>query len=157
MNEMQNKVVVTVIKAQTGERLVTEHRNLRTDIGVNWQVNHMFGVSGAGISAISRIALSSRATAPSSSDTDLKGELAADGLARKLATFSHTADQSLATLSASWKYTGGSVVTIQKAGLCYGTTDLGTSADTMFLSTAVSPVAVLDSNDTVAVDWGVNV
>ena len=73
MNEMHNKVIVTITKAKTGQRIVTESRNLRTDIGVNWQVNHMFGVSGAGISAISRIAISSRATAPTSGDTDLKG------------------------------------------------------------------------------------
>jgi hypothetical protein len=157
MNEMPNKVLVTITKAKTGESRTIECRNLRTNIGVNWQVNHMFGVAGAGISAISRIALSSRATAPASADTDLKGELSADGLARKLATFSHTADQSLATLSASWKYTGGSTVTVRKAALAFGTTDLGTSADTHFTITAVSPVAVLDSNDTIAVDWGVNV
>lgn len=156
MNEMHNKVRVTVIRAATGEEIVTECRNLRTNIGTNWQVNHMFNAAG-GISAISRIAISSRATAPASGDTDLKGELSADGLARKLGTFSHTADQSLATLSASWKYTGGSVVTVQKAALVYGTTDLGTSADTHFTITAVSPVAVLNSNDTIAIDWGVNV
>ena len=157
MNEMHNKVRVTVIRAGTGERFTTECHNLRTDIGVNWQVNHMHGVSGAGISALSRIAISSRATAPTSSDTDLKGEESADGLARQLATFSHTADQSLATLSAEWQYTGGSVVTVQKAAVAFGTTDLGTSADTHFLITAVSPVAVLNSNDTIAIDWGINV
>ena len=155
MNEMHNAVVVTVTKAKTGEVHTTHCRNLRTDIGVNWQVNRMHSAND--IEAARNIALSSRATAPVSGDTDLKGEYGADGLARKLATFSHTADQSLATLSASWKYTGGSVTTVRKAGLVFGTTDLGTSADTMFLSTAVSPVAVLDSNDTVAIDWGVNV
>lgn len=154
MNEMSNKVLVTVTKAESGEEFTSVCRNLRTNIGVNWQVNHM--LSGA-ISEISRIAISSRATAPSSADTDLKGELAADGLSRKLATVSHTADQSLATLSASWKYTGASVITIQKAAVAFGTTDLGTSADTHFLITAVSPVAVLDSNDTIAIDWGVSV
>ena len=156
MNEMHNKVLVTVIRSGTGKRIVSECRNLRTDIGTNWQVNHMFN-STTGISAISRIAISSRATAPVSGDTDLKGEESADGLARALGTFSHTADQSLATLSAEWQYTGGSVVTIQKAATVFGATDLGTSADTHFTITAVSPVAVLNSNDTIAIDWGINV
>lgn len=154
MNEMHNKVLVTVVKAKTGERVVTEHRNLRTDIGVNWQVNHMFSAS---IEPAANIALSSRATAPSSSDTDLKGEIAADGLSRKTATFSHTADQSLATLSEAWKYTGGSTLTLTKAALATAAVDVGSSADTHFLITAISPVAVLDSNDTIAIDWGVNV
>jgi hypothetical protein len=153
MNEMHNKVFVTVTRAKDGKVTTNYHSNLRTNIGVNWQANHSINTA---IESARNIAISSRATAPASADTDLKGELAANGLSRKTATFSHTADQSLATLSASWKYTGGSVVTIQKAAVATAPTDLGTSADTHFLITAVSPVAVLDSNDTIAIDWGVN-
>ena len=155
MNEMHNAVVVTVTKAKTGEVHTTHCRNLRTDIGVNWQVNRMHSAND--IEAARNIALSSRATAPVSGDTDLKGEVAADGLSRKTATFSHTADQSLCTLSESWKYTGASTLTLQKAAVATAPTDLGTSADTHFLITAISPVAVLDSNDTIAIDWGINV
>lgn len=151
---MKNKVFVRVIRANGDPDEVMECRNLRTDIGVNWQVNHMHS---ANIEPAANIAISSRATAPVSGDTDLKGEQAADGLSRQTGTFSHTADQSLATLSAAWKYTGGSVLTIQKAAIATAAVDLGSSADTHFLITAVSPVAVLDSNDTIAIDWGVNV
>jgi len=153
-NEMENKVLITVTKAKTGEVSTAVCRNLRTDIGVNWQAIRSIG--DADIEAARNIALSSRATAPSSADTDLKGELAADGLSRKTGSYSHTADQSLATLSESWQYTGGSTVTVKKAAIATAPTDLGTSADTHFLITAVSPVAVLDSNDTIAIDWGVN-
>ena len=151
---MINKVFVRVIRAKDGFEEVTECKNLRTNIGVNWQVNHMHSAS---IEPAANLAISSRATAPTSADTDLKGEQAADGLSRQTGTFSHTADQSLATLSAAWKYTGGSVLTIQKAAVATAAVDLGTSADTHFLITAVSPVAVLDSNDTIAIDWGINV
>ena len=153
MNEMHNNVFITVTKAKSGEVHTTRSRNLRTDIGVNWQVNHSINTA---IESARNIAISSRATAPASGDTDLKGELAADGLSRKTGTFSHTADQSLGTLSASWKYTGSSTVTVTKAAIATAPTDLGTSLDTHFLITAVSPVAVLDSNDTIAIDWGVN-
>jgi hypothetical protein len=153
-NDMENKVLITVTKAKTGEVSTTVCRNLRTDIGVNWQALRSIG--DADIEAARNIALSSRATAPTSGDTDLMGEQAADGLSRKTGTYSHTPDQSLATLSESWQYTGGSTVTIKKAAIATAATDLGTSADTHFLITAVSPVAVLDSSDTIAVDWGVN-
>jgi len=153
-NEMENKVLITVTKAKTGEVHSTVCRNLRTNIGVNWQA--MQSIGDVANEPARNLALSSRATAPVSTDTDLKGEIAANGLSRKTGTFSHTADQSLATLSESWKYTGGSTLTIRKAAVATAPTDLGTSADTHFLITAVSPVAVLDSNDTIAVDWGVN-
>ena len=153
-NEMHNQVLITVTKAKTGEVHSTVCRNLRTDIGVNWQAMHSIG--DVANEPARNIALSSRATAPASGDTDLKGEQAADGLSRKTGTYSHTADQSLATLSEAWQYTGGSTVTIKKAAIATAATDLDTSADTHFLITAVSPVAVLDSNDTIAIDWGVN-
>jgi hypothetical protein len=153
MAEMKNHVLVRVIKADTGETLESWHKNLRTNIGLNWQVEHSIDTAQA---AIRNIALSSRATAPVSADTDLKGELAADGLSRKTGDFAHTADQSLATLSESWKYTGGSTLTLQKAAVAFHATDDGTSSDTHFLITAISPVAVLDSNDTIAIDWGIN-
>jgi len=150
---MSNNVRVQITRAKTG--LVDEswHRNLRTDIGVNWQVNHSINTA---IESARNLALSSRATAPVSGDTDLKGEQAADGLSRKTGTFSHTADQSLGTLTASWQFTGGSTLTLTKAAVATAPTDLGTSLDTHFLITAISPVAVMDSNDTIAIDWGVN-
>ncbi len=153
MAEMHNNVLVRVTKAKTGKTLESWHRNLRTDIGVNWQVYNSIRTSYA---AIRNIALSSRATAPVSGDTDLKGELAADGLSRKTGDLSFTADQSLATLSESWKYTGASTLTLQKAAIAFHAVDDGTSSDTHFLITAISPVAVLDSNDTIAIDWGIN-
>jgi hypothetical protein len=154
MNELHNKVIVSVIKAKDGKISTRECRNLRTDIGVNWQAMHSIG--DVANEPARNLAISSRATAPVSGDTDLKGELAGNGLSRITGTYSHTADQSLATLSATWKYTGGSTVTVTKAAVATAPTDLGTSADTHFLITAVSPVAVLDSNDTLAIDWGVN-
>jgi len=151
---MINKVFVRVIRANGDPDEVMECRNLRTDIGVNWQVNHMFSAS---IEPAANLAISSRATAPVSGDTDLMGERTADGLSRQTGTFSHTADQSLATLTAAWKYTGGSTLTIEKAAVATAAVDLGTSLDTHFLITAISPIAVLDSNDTIAIDWGINV
>jgi hypothetical protein len=150
---MNNQVIVRVIRAN-GETTESIQPNLRLNNGINWQVNHMFNTS---IEPAKNIAITENATAPSAASTDLPGELAADGLSRTTATFSHTADQSLATLSATWQYTGGSVVTVAKAAIVTAAADLGTSADTHFAMTAVSPVAVLSSNDTLAIDWGINV
>lgn len=149
---MNNKVIVRVIRAN-GQVEESVQPNLRLNNGINWQVNHMFNAS---IEACKNIAVTANAVAPSATSTDLPGELAADGLSRQTATFSHTADQSLATLSTEWKYTGAGV-TIAKAALVTAAVDLGTSADTHFAMTLVTPNAILDSNDSLAIDWGINV
>jgi len=148
-----NKVLTRVIRSNGSveERI---HENLRTNAGVNWQADHM---GSASIAPIQNIALTEDTTTPASGMTNLVGELAADGLSRKTATYAHTADASTYTQSASWQYTGASTVTVARAALAYGATDLDTSADTHFLITAVSPVAVLTSNDTLEVDWGISI
>jgi hypothetical protein len=148
------KVIVRVIRAN-GQIEESEHKNLRLDNGVNWQVHHMFE-AGAETEACANIAVTENSSAPSADTLDLPGEIAADGLSRETGTFSHTPDQSLATLSVEWKYTGGGV-TIAKAALATAAVDLGTSADTHFAMTLVTPNAILDSNDSLAIDWGINV
>lgn len=138
----------------TGERFVST--NLRTTAGLDWQ-SDLMGNSSSALTAIRNIALTEDTTTPASSMTNLVGELAADGLSRKTATYSHTAGASTYTQTATWQYTGGSVVTVARAALAFGATDLNTSADTHFLITALSPVAVLNSNDTLTIAWGVTI
>lgn len=147
-----NFVSYRIVKAD-GREQVGVVKNLRTNAGVNWQAAHMFN---SYISGIKNIAITENSTAPSSSDTNLIGELAANGLSRKTATFSHTANQSLCTLTASWQYTGGSVVTVAKAAIAYSATDTNDSADTHFAMTLLSPVAVMDSSDTLEIAWGLS-
>lgn len=147
-----NFVAYRIIKPD-GSQQAGVVKNLRTNAGVNWQANHMFN---SVISGIKNIAITQDTTTPASTMTNLVGELAADGLSRKTATFSHTADQSLCTLTTSWQYTGGSVVTVARAAIAYSATDTDDSADTHFAITALSPVAVMDSNDTLEIAWGIS-
>lgn len=149
---MKGSVVVTVIRAKDGSVWQTQMPNLRVNDGLNWQSEHM---GSSNKNPIRNIALTENSTAPASTDTNLIGEIAANGLSRKTATYSHTANASSYTQSASWQYTGASVVTIAKAAQAHDATDTNTSADTHFVITLVSPVAVLNSNDTISVDWGV--
>jgi hypothetical protein len=150
-----NKVIVRVIRTN-GQIEESVHPNLRLDNGINWQVRRMFDPD-LGLEACSNIAVTENSDAPSADTLDLPGEIAADGLSRQTAVFSHTADQSLATLSTEWKYTGGGTVTIAKAALVTAAVDVGGSADTHFAMTLVTPNAILDSNDSLAIDWGINV
>jgi hypothetical protein len=103
------------------------------------------------------LSITTNADAPAASDLSLDDELNADGLSRDTGVYSHTADQSSYTLTTSWQYTGGSTRTVAKAGICSRRTILAqpTSADTHFVITALSPVAILDSNDTLEIQWGI--
>ena len=152
---MSNRVDFKVVKAD-GRVFRGSVENLRTNAGVNWQADLM-GAATSALTAIRNIALTEDTTTPASTMTNLVGELATDGLSRKTATYAHTANGSTYTQSASWQYTGGSVVTVARAAMAFGATDLDTSADTHFLITALSPVAVLNSNDTLEIDWAVTI
>lgn len=159
---MSNKVIVTVTRAD-GTQDVRENTNLRLNSGINWQATLM---GGAGFGAASnwtiggrptQIAVTQDTTSPAASMTSLIGEETADGMSRTTGSYTHTANQSSYTLSATWQYTGGSVVTIATAGVGSTLTsfEAGISLDTHFVITAVAPVAVLNSNDTLSIDWGI--
>ena len=154
---MNNKVVTRIQKAKTGEWTVSSVRqNLRVNDGINWQAQAMgnqYNGSATGSSPI-QIGTSETADAPSSGTTNLWGELAANGMSRETATFAHTADASSYTLTAQWQNTG-STITVATAAVMSALTDTGLSTDTHFVVTNLSPVAVLDSNDTLEIQWGI--
>lgn len=147
-----NKLVSTLIRSD-GRVERSEQSNLRVNSGTNWQANHM---GSANIAPIQNIALTEDATAPAVSDVSLTDELTADGLSRTTASFSHTADQSLYTLSASYQYTGSSTVTVAKVSTMHDSerTQAVQSTDTMFTESLLGSVAVMTSNDTLSIDWG---
>ena len=152
-----NKVISRIQRAKTGKwELVSESENLRTETGINQQALQMgSGYDGSASATIyKQIAITQDTTSPASSMTNLWTEIAADGLSRKTATYSHTADASSYTQTASWQ-NSGSVYTIATAALATTLTDANDSTDTHFAITAVSPVAVLDSSDTLEIQWGV--
>lgn len=86
---------------------------------------------------------------PSATDTSLSGEQTANGLGRKLATFTYTTGASSYQLAATWTYTGSSPVTI--TGI--GTFDcLTASSGVMLHETALSSSATVSANgDTLTV------
>ena len=157
---MRSKVIARVQRAKGGDWEVNSvSPNLRVNDGINWQAQIM-GNAWGDVSAVGgsprQIAISTNSDAPSSGTTNLWDELAADGLSRKTATFSHGADASSFTQTASWQYTGGSVITIGLAALASSLTDVpDQSLDTHFAVTLLSPIAVLDSNDTLEIQWGI--
>lgn len=154
---MSGKVLVKIQRAETGEwEVASLNENLRTEMGINQQALQMgVGYDGTGTAGpYIQIALTQNTDAPAASDVSLDDEIGADGLSRKTATYAHTADQSSYTQTATWQ-NSGSVYTITKAAMCTDLTDTGASTDTCFAVTALSPVAVLDSADTLSIAWGI--
>ena len=97
MSYVDNKVVTRIQRADTGVwELVAVNKNLRTNDGINWQGLIMgSGYDSTGVGSIpNQVAITEDTTAPASSTTNLLSELAADGLSRETATYSHTADAS---------------------------------------------------------------
>lgn len=154
---MSNIVITTIQRAKTGEWEVNSvGENLRTNDGINWQAAVMAGAWGD-VSTTGNypvyVAVTEDTTTPASGMTNLWAELAADGMSRDTGVYSHDADASSYTLTATWQ-NSGSVTTVATAAAAFGHTNLDTSADTHFAITAVSPVAVLDSSDTLQIQWG---
>lgn len=63
------------------------------------------------------LALSTDATAPATGDTAISGEQAANGLARKVVTVTHTNGTKVWTFAGTFTYTGSGAVSIQKIAL----------------------------------------
>lgn len=155
---MSNRVLWQIVRSDGRVEGPWQTTNLRTSDGINYQANLMgnrFNGSGATDACI-HIGLTENTDAPASGNTNLVGEsLMSNGLSRTTGTYSHTADASSYTLSADFFYTGASTVTIAKECLASGITNVDTSLDTHFAITAISPVAVLNSNDTLSVAHGI--
>ena len=119
----KNIVIHRVIKEEGTWSGWKEGTNLRVNDGINWQAEEMGGDTGfddAGDSAERplMLAVTENAVAPAVSDSSILAELTADGMSRLTGTYTHTADASSYTRTASWQYTGGSTITVAKAGMC---------------------------------------
>lgn len=130
------------------------NKNLRLATGIDWQVAKMFEATGG---TMNQMALTEDTTTPQSDLTQLASELSSDGLSRQTVTVTSTTSVSKVTLTATWQYTGGSTVTLANASVCSNLTVDEQSTDSHFLMAAISPVAVLDSNDTFSASWTVNI
>lgn len=140
-----------IVHRRNGE-IISEQisTNLRTNAGADFQAQQMGGTPGT---AANRIALTEDGTAPSVADTTLTGEITNNGLERAVATFSHAGGGATSyTLSHTFTKSGGTSVTIQKAG-CF---DAATGGNMVF-ETLFGDPATLVSGDELTVTWTVNI
>jgi hypothetical protein len=139
-----NRVEIVVTRPDGTVRSRSVTRNLRTTAGRDFQAAQMSGTPGA---AANYIALSADAIPPSTGDTVLAGELGGS-LARKPATYSHTAGTPLYLLQTS--FVADQPVTIRKAGMFDAP-----SGGTLVFETQPSPETVA-AGDTISVSWSVD-
>lgn len=123
----------------------TNH-NLRTNAGGDWQGSVM-GTTGTQPAACNFIALTNTAISPSTTDTALSGEIAANGLSRAQGTFSAT---SHTQFTVSKTFTASGAQAAQATGLFNAL-----SGGTMCFENTFSQVS-LAANDTLEVVWTIN-
>jgi hypothetical protein len=124
----------------------TKH-NLRTNAGGDWQASVM-GNTAAPPATGTWIALSNDATAPSTSDTVVATEIAANGLSRAQATYAHTGGTASYTEQKVFSATGTQAS--QKAGLLNAS-----SSGTLVFENTYTQVTV-NNGDTLTVTWTIN-
>ena len=124
----------------------TNH-NLRTNAGGDWQASVM-GNTSAPPATCNYIALSNDATAPSTSDTAVASEIAANGLSRAQATYAHTNGTASFTEQKVFSATGTQAS--QKAGLLNAS-----SSGTLCFENTYTQVTV-NNGDTLTVTWTIN-
>lgn len=123
--------------------------NLRTTVGADWQADVM-GNATQPVSA-RWIALTTNATAPAAGDTTLATEISTGGLTRAVGAYTHTA--STASYKITNTFTASATHTaVAKAGLFTAIT-----GGTLAFTTLLSSTATLAINDTLTIEWTVNI
>ncbi len=128
---------------------------LRTNAGGDWQSRVLGDTASTGTglyASATYVALTESATAPAPGDTVLVGELVAEGLARAQGAYAHTVGASSYTISKTFTKTEGVVRTVAKAALLNAI-----AAGTMAFENLVTPVAVMDVSDQLALTWTVSI
>ncbi len=143
--------VSVIIRDKRGRvKQVIDTHNLRTNAGADFQKNQM---SGTAVAVANYIAVTANATAAAAADTTLTAEETTNGLARATGTFAGGAAGSTSyTLSKTFTYSGGSAITLAKAGMFNAA-----SAGTMVFEAVFGSTATLVSGDQITVTWTVNI
>lgn len=145
-----NPVRITIRRAATGAVETIHTHNLRTNAGADFQKNQM---SGTAVAVANYIAVTANATAAAAVDTTLTAEETLNGLVRATGTFAGGAAGSTSyTLSKTFTYSGGSPITLAKAGMFNAA-----SAGTMVFEAVFGSTATLVSGDQITVTWTVNI
>lgn len=144
-----NPVQITVRDKYGNVKYDFETHNLRTSAGAAFQANQM---SGTAVAVANYIAVSANTTAPAAGDTVVAGEETANGLARAVGTFTYNAGGPNYTLSKTFTYTGGTAITLAKAGMLNAASGGVLVFEALFGSTAT-----LVNGDQITVTWTVNI
>lgn len=144
----RNSLLITVRRGDGSVKQEIKTHNLRTTAGSNFQKNQM---SGTAVAVANYIAVSNDATAPAAGDTVMAGEQTTNGLARAVGTFDGSAANSY-TLTKTFTYSGGSPITLTKAGMLNAA-----SVGTLVFEALFGSSATLVSGDQISVAWTVNI
>ena len=145
-----NPVRIEIRRAATGDVETIHTHNLRTNAGADFQKNQMSGTAAA---VANFIGVTANATAASAADTTLTAEETLNGLARATGTFNGGAAGTTSyTLSKTFTYSGGSPITLAKAGMFNAAT-----VGTMVFEAVFGSTATLVSGDQITVTWTVNI
>lgn len=145
-----NPVQVVVRRSDGTVRQVIDTHNLRTNAGADFQKNQM---SGTAVAVANYIAVTSNATAAAAADATLTAEETTNGLGRATGTFAAGAAGSTSyTLSKTFTYTGGSPITLAKAGMFNAA-----SVGTMVFEAVFGSAATLVNGDQITVTWSVSI
>jgi hypothetical protein len=147
--KLPNFVDVIVRDAKGREKSRGRSVNLRTNAGADWQA----AVMGSDTQPASAqwIGLTTNATAPAAGDTTLTGEIASGGLTRAEGAYTHT--NGTTSYKISFTFTATAAHTnVAKAGLFNAS-----SAGTMAFETLLSSTVTLAINDTLTIEWTVNI
>ena len=149
--KVPNHVHAYIRRAATGEiEDLGISENLRTTVGADWQAESM-GKTASRPAVADYIALTTNATAPAAGDTTLTGEIASGGLSRAQGTFSHTNGTTSYKISFTFTATAAHTA-VAKAGLFNAA-----STGTMAFETLLSSTATLAINDTLTIEWTINI
>lgn len=144
-----NEVHAWVVRADGATEDLGVSYNLRTTVGADWQADVM-GNSTQPASA-RWIALTTNATAPSAGSTTLTGEITSGGLSRAAGTYSHTGGTTNYKITHTFTATDAHT-NVQKAGLFNAA-----STGTLVFETLLSSSVTLADNDTLTIEWTVNI
>lgn len=146
-----SEVELTIRDIDGNIKSVSKGHNLRTNVGANFWSTQLFGFTGSP-NVAKYVGMTVDNTAPALTDTTLTGEETSGGLARAMATSSHTLGATTTVLSYTFVYTGSTLKSIAKVGLF----DASSSGNLVLETLLNTPGSVTSPGDVIAIVWTIN-
>lgn len=149
----RNRLDVVITRADGSIETIGASYNSRVDAGANWQAQLMGSAAG---NPAAYLALSGTTLTIAKGDTTLSGEISTSGLGRAAATYgSYSAPSTLngaASFQMTKTFTATGTQTVNSAALFNAA-----SVGTMFVEANLASAATLNSGDSLAITWTVNI